>query len=42
MKYKCPVCGYIYNEEKEGPLSELDVCPKCKVPSNMFKPLVEE
>ena len=28
MKYKCPVCGYIYDEEKEGkPLSELGKCP---------------
>ena len=33
MKYRCRVCGYIYDEEKEGvPFSELPddwVCPVC-------------
>ena len=29
-KYKCSVCGYIYDEEKEGkPFSELKECPVC-------------
>lgn len=42
MKYKCSVCGYIYDEEKEGSFSGLDVCPNCKVPSNMFKQLIED
>lgn len=29
--YKCSVCGYIYDEEKEGkPFRELEVCPVCK------------
>ena len=28
--YKCTVCGYIYDEEKEGkPFSELEKCPVC-------------
>lgn len=29
--YKCSICGYIYDEEKEGkPFGELEVCPVCK------------
>ncbi len=29
-KYVCSVCGYVYDEEKEGkPFSELDKCPVC-------------
>ena len=35
--YSCSVCGYIYDEEKEGkPLSELDACPVCKQPISKF------
>ncbi len=31
MIYKCSVCGYEYDEEKEGkPFSELTECPICK------------
>ena len=31
--YKCSICGYIYDEEKEGvPFSEIMVCPLCKQP----------
>ena len=31
MVYKCSVCGYVYDEEKEGrPFSELECCPICK------------
>lgn len=31
--YKCSICGYIYDEEKEGvPFSEITVCPLCKQP----------
>ena len=40
MKYICPICGYIYDEEKEGvPFNELDdnwVCPICGAPKNIF------
>lgn len=37
-KFKCSVCGFIY-EEKEGRLiGELDVCPVCKQPAAVFKP----
>ena len=42
MKYKCSVCNYVYDEEKEGPISEIDVCPFCKAPSKMLKPLIEK
>ena len=32
-KYKCSVCGYVYDEEKEGrPISEVTVCPVCGQP----------
>ncbi len=31
MVYKCGICGYVYDEEKEGkPFSELTECPVCK------------
>lgn len=40
--YKCSVCGYIWDEEKEGKLlSELECCPACKQPIDKFA-LVEE
>lgn len=36
-KYKCSVCGYIYDEEKEGkPFAELTACPVCKQPAEKF------
>lgn len=37
-KYKCSVCGYIYDEEKEGkPFSEMKECPVCKQPPEKFE-----
>ena len=37
-KYKCSVCGYIYDEEKEGkPFSEVKECPVCKQSPDKFK-----
>lgn len=43
MIYKCIVCGYVYDEEKEGkPFSELDQCPVCKQPTEKFKPVEAE
>ena len=37
-KFKCGVCGYVYDEEKEGkPFSELDACPVCKQPASVFE-----
>lgn len=41
--YKCSVCGYIYDEEKEGkPFSELEVCPICKQGADRFVPVEDE
>ena len=38
MVYKCSICGYVYDEEKEGkPFSELTKCPVCKQPPEKFK-----
>lgn len=39
-RYKCSVCGYIYDEEKKGkPFSELKNCPVCKQPADKFEKL---
>lgn len=36
-KYRCSVCGFIYDEEREGrPFSELSECPVCRQPSSAF------
>ena len=41
--YKCMVCGNIYDEEKEGkPVSALDSCPVCMVPTTFLKPVEGE
>lgn len=38
MVYKCSVCGYVYDEEKEGkPFSQLTQCPVCKQPPEKFE-----
>lgn len=43
MKYQCPVCGYIYDEEKEGkPFSEFKACPVCGVDASQFKPIEDK
>lgn len=46
MKYRCTVCGYIYDEEKEGvkftDLPDDWKCPTCKQPKSKFVPVVEE
>ena len=40
-QYKCTVCGYIYDEEKEGikfeDLPAEWVCPLCGVGKDMFE-----
>ena len=44
-KYKCQLCGHIYDEEKEGikfaDLPDDWKCPMCFAPKSMFK-LMEE
>ncbi len=46
MQYKCSICGYVYDEAKEGiPFSELSdtwKCPLCGAPKSAFEPVVEE
>ncbi len=38
MVYKCSICGYEFDEEKEGrKFSELTECPICKQPPEKFK-----
>lgn len=40
MVYKCSVCGYVFDEEKEGrSFSELTECPICKQPAEKFEPV---
>lgn len=42
-KYRCTVCNYIYDEEKEGkPFSQLEVCPVCGQPVSGFEEIKEE
>ena len=36
--WKCGVCGYVYDEKKEGvSFSELKECPVCKQPATVFE-----
>ena len=46
MKYRCKICGYIYDEEIEGKkwteLPDPYVCPMCFVGKEMFAPYVLE
>ncbi len=36
--WKCSVCGYEYDEAKEGkPFAELDACPMCRQPASVFE-----
>lgn len=45
-KYKCSLCGYIYDDEKEqvkfSDLSEDWVCPLCGAPKSLFEEVQEE
>lgn len=42
-RFKCSVCGFIYDEEKEGkPFGELDACPVCRQPSAVFEKLNQD
>lgn len=41
-KYKCSVCGYMFDEEKEGKLfAELEQCPICRQPAGQFERIEE-
>ncbi len=40
--YKCKICGFIFDEAKEGRrLSELDVCPVCKQSTSNFEKIAD-
>lgn len=45
MKFICPICGYVYDEEKEGiPFDRLPAdwkCPLCRAPKGQFAPEAE-
>ncbi len=45
MKYKCSICGYVYDEAKEGvsfaDLPEDWQCPLCGAPKAAFEPIAE-
>lgn len=42
-KYKCSVCGYIYDSEKEAvPFAEWKECPVCHQPSTVFEEMAEK
>lgn len=41
--YKCSICGYVYDEEKEGkPFDQLTACPICKQPLDKFEKVEQE
>ena len=40
--YRCRVCVYIFDEEKEGKsIRDIDICARCKQPDDMFVPVEE-
>ena len=45
-RYRCKICGYIYDEEKEGvKFNDLPVdwkCPLCKAPKTSFEKITED
>ena len=41
-RFQCGVCGFVYDEEKEGkPFEDLKECPVCRQPASVFAPLKE-
>ncbi len=43
MVYKCSICNFVYDEEKEGKSFEsLDCCPLCKQPLDKFEEVIIE
>ena len=42
-KYRCKICGYIFDEEKENKkFEELDNCPICTAPKHLFEKIEDE
>ncbi len=46
MKYRCTICGYVYDEDKEGvKFADLPAdwkCPTCGAPKSKFVPVEED
>ena len=46
MKYRCKICGHLYDEEKEkvkfADLPDNWICPKCGVPKSLFEVVTQE
>lgn len=42
-KYKCSICGYVFDEEKEGKsFDKLSACPVCGHPADVFQRIGED
>ena len=42
-RYRCSICGFIYDEDKEGkPFESVEACPVCRQPREVFVKEVEE
>lgn len=42
-KYRCPMCGWVYDEEAEGaPFAEFGACPLCGTPASEFYPVADD
>lgn len=43
MKYRCDICGYVYDEDlEERPVNDLDCCPQCHMDQTHLKPIDEQ
>lgn len=41
-KFRCKICGFVYDEEKEGkPFSSITACPVCGESVDDFEPVIE-
>lgn len=42
-KYRCKICGYVFDEEKEGKkFEELESCVDCGVPTSLFEETLDD
>ena len=41
-RYKCSVCGYIFEETESKKFEDLKQCPVCKQPASVFERIEEE
>ena len=37
--YKCGICGYVFNEEPGKTFADLEACPVCTQPKDVFEPI---